>query len=60
MEYEIVDDPQGLPEKLEGDRDGGLREDRILFRHCAPSTRADLYDDARDEDSAIEQFGEAA
>lgn len=60
MEYEIDDDPQGLQEKLDGDRDGGLREDRILFHHRAPSTRIDLHDDARDEDSPIAQFGEAA
>lgn len=26
MEYEISDDPQGEPERLDGRRDGGLRE----------------------------------
>ena len=31
MEYEIGDDPQGLPDRPEGDRDGGLRE-RMFFR----------------------------
>lgn len=53
MEYEIGDDPQGLPEVPEGDRDGGLREGRVLFRKGAPS-------DPSEVDSAIRQLGEAA
>ena len=60
MEYEIGDDPQGLPERPEGDRKGGLREDRIFFRRGAPAKRLNLHDDARDEDSPVQQFGEAA
>lgn len=32
MEYEIKDEPQGLPDKPDGVRDGGLAEYRFLFR----------------------------
>ena len=59
MEYEIGDDPQGLPDRPDGERDGGLREDRIYFRKGAPARRANQLDDAHDEDSALQQFGEA-
>lgn len=60
MEYEIGDDPQGLPDRPEGDRDGGLREDRIMFRRRASAKPVNRHDDAADEDSPGEQFGEAA
>ena len=60
MEYEIEDDPQGLPERPDGDRKGGLREDRMFFRKAAPPKRARQLDEARDEDSAMQQLGEAA
>ncbi len=53
MEYEIGDDPQGLPDVTEGDRDGGLRDGRVIFRKVAPN-------EPSDEDSAIRQLGEAA
>lgn len=59
MEYEIGDDPQGLLDYPDGDRDGGLREDRIFFRKDAPARRVNLDDDAGDEDSPLQQFGEA-
>ena len=60
MEFEIGDDPQGFPENLESDRDGGLREDRLFFRKEAPARKADRHDDAGDEDMAVKQLGEAA
>lgn len=58
MEYEIGDDPQGLPDRPEGDRDGGLREDGIFFRPEAPARIPDLHGAARDEDSLTAQLGE--
>ena len=60
MEYEIGDDPQGLPDRPDGDRDGGIREDRMIFRFGDPEKRENVLDDASDEDSPIDQFGEAA
>lgn len=35
MEYEIKDDPQGLPDIPDGDRDGGLEEDPVALRRAA-------------------------
>lgn len=52
MEYEIGDDPQGLPEMPEGDRDGGLREP-LFFRR---EPRAPSHNQKR----RIEQMGELA
>lgn len=61
MEYEIDDDPQGLPETIDGDRDGGLREDRLLFFADAPAIkRANRHDNAEEEDCPLQQLGEAA
>lgn len=60
MEYEIGDDPQGLPDKPDGDRDGGLREDRIMFRRGAPAKPVNRHDDAGDENASVEQLGEVA
>ena len=60
MEYEIGDDPQGLPDRPEADRDGGLRADRLFFRGDQPAKPQDAHDDAYDEDSPVQQFGEAA
>lgn len=60
MEYEIDDDPQGLPDRPDGDRKGGLREDRIFFRKGAPAKRWNVHDEARDEELPVQQFGEAA
>lgn len=59
MEYEIGDDPQGLPDRPECDRDGGLGEDRIFFRP-APAKRVNRHDDAREENAPLKQMGEAA
>ncbi len=56
MEYEIGDDPQGLPDQPDGDRDGGLREGGIAAGKNAPAKQADRHD----EDAAIRQFGEVA
>lgn len=59
MEYEIGDDPQGLPERRDGDRDGGLREDRIPFgyRPSAPSFQG--HDNPESEDTSSMELGEA-
>lgn len=55
MEYEIGDDPQGLPDIPEGDRDGGVSE-RLFFRK-GPSRPATPQ---LDEDTPSEQLGELA
>jgi hypothetical protein len=65
MEYEIGDDPQGLPEIPDGDRDGGLREEWFLMRPGRQRPSADGRGDAWDEDAmvrhlGIRQFGEVA
>ena len=53
MEYEIGDDPQGLPDNPEGDRDGGLRENLIFRKGAARRAATQL-----DEDAPSEQLGE--
>lgn len=53
MEYEIGDDPQGLPDWPEAARDGGLREN-IFFRKGTPRRAATQLD----EDALGEQHGE--
>ncbi len=45
MEYEIGDDPQGLPERSEGNRDGGLRESLLFGQTERPETIADRKED---------------
>lgn len=60
MEFEIEDDPQGLPDYPEGDRDGGLREDRMLVRFGLSRKMADRPDDACHEDTAATRLGEVA
>ena len=60
MEYEIDDDPQGQPDRPDGDRKGGLREERMFFRSDRRARPRRQLDDAHDEDSAMQQFGEAA
>lgn len=60
MEYEIGDDPQGLPDHPDGNRDGGLGEDRLFFRKDPPDRVADRHHYAPDEDLPVAQLGEAA
>ena len=55
MEYEIGDDPQGLPDRPEGYRDGGLRESPF-FRKPPPRPRPA----PNEADAPIEQPGELA
>lgn len=52
MEYEIDDDPQGLPDKPEADRDGGVREP-MFFRRKPVQRPA-----GKRRDAAFEQMGE--
>lgn len=54
MEYEIGDDPQGLPDEPEGDRDGGL-PDKFMLRQ-----RKRLDGRISPRDMALEQMGEPA
>ena len=54
MEFEIDDDPQGLPDQPEGDRDGGLRE-TLVFRRGSSRRAA-----AAPRETPIEQMGELA
>lgn len=58
MEYEIDDDPQGFRDRPEGDRDGGLREDRLFFRIDNADVPRNFPDDPTEEGSQIRQFGE--
>lgn len=53
MEYEIGDDPQGLPDAPEADRDGGLRE-RLFFRKGSNSPSTTQLD----EEAPSDQHGE--
>ena len=55
MEYEIGDDPQGLPDVPEGDRDGGLRENLFFRRGSLRRAATQL-----DEEAPREQLGELA
>ena len=52
MEYEIDDDPQGLPDKPEASRDGGVRGP-VFFRRKTMAKGA-----SRRRDPAFEQMGE--
>lgn len=56
MEYEIKDDPQGLPDHADGLRDGGLDEERYYLRKRPDGRPENEHDDASDEDSSIPQF----
>lgn len=56
MEYEIGDDPQGLPEAPEGHRDGGLSDGSLFFRKKAPAKALRPYD----AHAELEQMGEIA
>lgn len=53
MEYEIGDDPQGLPDPPEGTRDGGLKEP-MFFRK---EKRGNLARKRRPEE-ILDQMGE--
>ena len=53
MEYEIGDDPQGLPDYAEARRDGGLRES--LYFRKEPKRRPATQ---LDETVSSEQLGE--
>lgn len=53
MEYEIGDDPQGLPDYPEADRDGGIRE-KLVFR----KEPRDWRREPKEADAPLEQFGE--
>lgn len=55
MEYEIADDPQGLPERLDAERDGGLRAPPPFFRK--PATH---QPDTTEHLTRYDQLGEIA
>lgn len=55
MEYEIGDDPQGLPEQLDGDRDGGVR----VNAHTRRTPRFERRP-RTDRHAPFEQMGEIA
>ncbi len=55
MEYEIGDDPQGLPDVPEGDRDGGLRENLFFRKGSTRPAPIQL-----DEEALREQLGDVA
>lgn len=61
MEYEIKDEPQGLPDRPEADRDGGLREKPQTTRKAMPATPVKSRPDRpEDAEAPIEQMGEPA
>jgi hypothetical protein len=60
VEFEIDDDPQGLPEWLDGERDGGLKEDLLVRRGRRPAFRPRQFDEAREDIAPLQQLGEAA
>lgn len=55
MEYEIRDEPQGLADIPDGDRDGGLRTAGSAFKHPASEQDRD-----NERNPALEQMGELA
>jgi hypothetical protein len=60
MEYEIGDDPQGLPDFSEGLRDGGINEE-LVFTRLRPSIgRPPQLDEDHEEALLIQQLGEVA
>ena len=60
MEYEIDDDPQGLPEHHDGDRDGGIVEDHRALRNQSSAQPGDYPADQRREQRLTElQTGNA-
>lgn len=54
MEYEIDDDPQGLPDHDEGDRDGGITEDHRALRIQSSVQPGDYPPDQRRDQSLTE------
>ena len=52
MEFEIGDDPQGLPDRPEGDRDGGVRENMVFRKEPRFERRVSP------KDMAVAQMGE--
>lgn len=56
MEYEIGDEPQGLPDRPEGARAAGLDRPARAFRTGEPGRPRNRHDDASDEDTALEQI----
>ncbi|MXP28465.1 hypothetical protein GRI58_06465 [Porphyrobacter algicida] len=46
MEFEIKDDPQGVPDLPDGDRDGGLEEDLAVLRKSARQEEMDMKETA--------------
>ena len=54
MEYEIDDDPQGLQDEPEGDRDGGLVEDHIALKNQSSVSLED-YPKKQRQDQSLAQ-----
>jgi hypothetical protein len=60
MEYEIGDDPQGLPDPPEAVRDGGVREDLVVHRWRYRAGRPSQADEDCHPDMLAQQLGEFA
>ena len=54
MEYEIDDDPQGLQDEPEGDRDFGLVEDHIALKNQS-SVSPEEYPKKQRQDQSLAQ-----
>ena len=53
MEYEILDEPQGMDEDDEATRDGGLVEDHIALRNQSSARPADYPEEKRRNNSLV-------
>ena len=55
MEYEMQDEPQGMEEKPEGDRDGGVVEDHIALKHQSSVAAEDYPKEDRAAQSLVQK-----
>ena len=53
MEYEILDDPQGIEEDDEATRDGGLIEDHIALKNQSSVKPSDYPNRDRQDSSLV-------
>ncbi|TCD05199.1 hypothetical protein EYB45_06815 [Erythrobacteraceae bacterium CFH 75059] len=49
MEYEIKDEPQGLPERPEAERDGGVADNHSSLQNQSTVTPQDYTKEYRDQ-----------
>lgn len=54
MEYEVEDEPQGIDEDDEANRDGGLIEDHIALKNQSSVDPEDYPSDQRQNSSLVQ------